>query len=48
MMDEEFCAHRMEERKHAAYFAMRHEMDCEQDKEIERRRGQGSMRKRAM
>jgi hypothetical protein len=48
MMDEEFCAHRMEERKRAAYFAMRHEMDCEQDKEIERRRGQGSMRKRAM
>jgi hypothetical protein len=32
MMNEEFCACRMEERKHAAYFAMRREMDREEDK----------------
>jgi hypothetical protein len=29
MMDEEFRVHRMEERKRAAYFAMRHEMGHE-------------------
>jgi hypothetical protein len=32
-MMEEFRAHRMSERKHAAYFATRREMDCEQEKE---------------
>jgi hypothetical protein len=33
MMKEEFRAHRMEERKHAAYFAMQREMDHEEYKE---------------
>jgi hypothetical protein len=33
MTEEELCAHRMPEHKHAAYFAIRCEMDCEQDKE---------------
>jgi hypothetical protein len=33
MMEEEFPARRMEERKHAAYFAMHYKMDREQDKE---------------
>jgi hypothetical protein len=33
MMEGKFCAHRMEERKHTAYFAMCREMDHEQDKE---------------
>jgi hypothetical protein len=33
MMEEEFHAYKMEERRRAAYFAMRHEMDCEQEKE---------------
>jgi hypothetical protein len=33
MMEEEFHAHRMEERKCAAYFAMRRETDHEQVKE---------------
>jgi hypothetical protein len=33
MMEDEFYAHRMEERRRAAYFAMHHEMDREQDKE---------------
>jgi hypothetical protein len=33
MMDEEFLARRMEERRRAAYFAMKCEMDCEEYKE---------------
>jgi hypothetical protein len=33
MMEEKFCAHRMAERKRVAYFAMQHEMDCEEYKE---------------
>jgi hypothetical protein len=33
MMEEEFHAHRMEERKHIAYFIMQHEMDREKYKE---------------
>jgi hypothetical protein len=32
-MMEEFHARRMAKRKHAAYFAMQHEMDCEEYKE---------------
>jgi hypothetical protein len=33
MMEEEFCARRMEERKPAAYFTMQREMDHEEYKE---------------
>jgi hypothetical protein len=33
MMEQEFRAQRMAQHKQAAYFAMRHEMDSEQDKE---------------
>jgi hypothetical protein len=33
MMEEKFRDNRIEKRKHAAYFAMRREMDREQDKE---------------
>jgi hypothetical protein len=33
MMDEEFRARRMEERRRAAYIAMKCEMDCEEYKE---------------
>jgi hypothetical protein len=33
MMEEEFRAHRMEERRCAAYFAMQREMDREEYKE---------------
>jgi hypothetical protein len=33
MMEEEFCARRLEEHRHAAYFAMQHEMDHEEYKE---------------
>jgi hypothetical protein len=33
MMEEEFHARRMAERKRAAYFAMKHEMDREEYKE---------------
>jgi hypothetical protein len=33
MMEEEFHARRMEERKHVAYFAIQREMDCEEYKE---------------
>jgi hypothetical protein len=33
MMEEEFCAHRMAEHKHATYFAMKREMDREEYKE---------------
>jgi hypothetical protein len=33
MMEEEFCARRMEERRHDAYFAMQREMDHEEYKE---------------
>jgi hypothetical protein len=33
MMKEKFCARRMEEYKHATYFAMRREIDREQEKE---------------
>jgi hypothetical protein len=35
----------MEERKHAAYFVIHHEMDNEQDRKRERRREHRSMRK---
>jgi hypothetical protein len=33
MMEEEFRACRLEERRRAAYFAMHREMDCEEYKE---------------
>jgi hypothetical protein len=33
MTQEEFCAHRMEERRRATYFVMRREMDHEEYKE---------------
>jgi hypothetical protein len=33
MMEEEFRVHRMAERKRAAYFAMQHEMACEEYKD---------------
>jgi hypothetical protein len=33
MMEEEFCVRRMEERRHAAFFARQREMDCEEYKE---------------
>jgi hypothetical protein len=45
MMEEEFHACRMAERKHAAHFAMKHEMDNEEYKEKRERRGHRSMRK---
>jgi hypothetical protein len=32
-MMEELCAHRMVEHKHATYFAMKREIDCEEYKE---------------
>jgi hypothetical protein len=32
MIEEEFRTRRIEEREHTAYFVMRHERDCEQDK----------------
>jgi hypothetical protein len=40
MIEHEFCAHRIAERKHAAYFAMKREMDREEykDKREERAR----------
>jgi hypothetical protein len=40
LMGEEFCARRMAEHKHATYFAIRREMDCEQDKEKQEERAQ--------
>jgi hypothetical protein len=33
MMEEEFCARRMAERKRATYFVMQREMACEEYKE---------------
>jgi hypothetical protein len=33
MMEEELCAHRMAEHKHATYFAMKREMDREEYKQ---------------
>jgi hypothetical protein len=38
MMEEEFHAHRMEERRRAAYFAIQHEMDREEYKEKQEER----------
>jgi hypothetical protein len=38
MMEEEFCARRMEERRRAAYFAMQREMNHEEYKEKQEER----------
>jgi hypothetical protein len=48
MMEEEFRARRMEERKHATYFAMQREMDHENEMKSERRRRQKCVRKHVM